>query len=79
VVIEEEGCFRVTEPLYAGDYFTTLLPAYPPVVFGVKDYNLDRERFQKVYSYIRAKQVWVFRISDDPPIPDAYQGRLSPY
>lgn len=70
----------MAETNYAGDYFSTILPSYPPVVFGVKDYNLDRERYQKVYSYIRAKQIWVFRISDDPPDPEFLtQGRLSPY
>lgn len=66
----------MAELLYSGEYYTTLLPAFPPVVFGVRDYNLDRERYQKVYSYIRAKQVWVFRISDDPPVEGLPQGRL---
>lgn len=62
---------------YTGNYFTTILPEYPTIEFGIADYNLDRERFQKVYSYVRAKQAWVFRISDDPEIPGLRQGRLT--
>lgn len=67
----------MTELSYIGDYFNVTLPRFPPVILGIKDYDHDLERYQKVYSYIRAKQVWVFRISDDPPIPGLPQGRLT--
>jgi hypothetical protein len=66
----------MSDTLYAGDYFSITLPSYPPIIVGIKDYDLDRERYQKIYSYVRAKEYWVFRISDDPPVPGMRQGRL---
>jgi len=77
---QEQGKERrspVADINYAGTYFSTMLPEFPPIVFTITDYFIDRERYQKVYSYVRTKQIWTFRISDDPPVPGLPQGRLT--
>lgn len=67
----------MTGILYTGDNFSTILPGYSPVISNVNDYDHDRTRYHKVYSYRLAEHRWVYRISDDPKeTSESTQGRL---
>ena len=57
---------------FAGDFFAILPQSSAPLLVTIVNYEYDRERYQKTYSYARQKPILADRVlnnPDDPALP----------